>query len=384
MKILVIQTAFLGDAILTLPLIQKLYSKYQGSKISVIAIPASKEIFNASEFVHSTIVYDKKGIDKSLKSFFRLLLKIRKEKFDIIYSPHRSFRSSLIVAFSGVKETFGFNTSSMSFVYKHLIEYKKEIHEVARNLSLGAFDITGDNWKIFPVIKIPPETDKKIESEIKRNFKNEFITIAIGSVWATKKYPIEYFSEIAKYFISIGYDIALIGGKEDSNESETLSNSIGGSIVSFAGKLSLIESIALIKASKLLICNDSAPTHLGMATYIQEPVTYLRDPENIISPGMAESSEQPLSPLIEQVITSPSIATNTPVVTLYCSTVKEFGFYPYSDNSLILSYDNLDCKPCGIHGRTKCPLDHFNCGYKLTPQFVIDMINTHVLNKKLN
>lgn len=341
MKILVIQTAFLGDAILTLPLIQMLNSRFPESKISVIAIPASKEIFNVSHYVHNTIVYDKKGKDKSLKSYFRLLIRIRKEKFDKIYSSHRSFRSSLIVALSGTKETFGFNTSSMSVVYKNIVEYKKDIHEVARNLFLGGCDISGDNWKIFPDLKINEETSKKIENKIKNNFKNEFITIAIGSVWATKKYPINYFFEIAKYYISIGYGIALIGGKEDANESESLCNSLGGSVVSFAGKLSLIESIALIGASKLLICNDSAPTHLGMATSI-------------------------------------------PVVTLYCSTVKEFGFYPYADNSLILSYDKLDCKPCGIHGRTKCPLGHFNCGYKLTPQFVIDMINTHILNKKLN
>ncbi|MCK9281181.1 MAG: glycosyltransferase family 9 protein [Melioribacteraceae bacterium] len=341
MKILVIQTAFLGDAILTLPLIQKLKSKYSESIISVIAIPASKDIFNASEFVNETIVFDKKGNDRSLKAVYDLFLKIRSKKFDQIYSPHRSFRSSLMVLFSGCKETYGFNTSSLSFVYKYLVEYKKDIHEVARNLYLGGFDISGDNWKIFPDIKISPVINKKIEYEIKNNFKNEYITIALGSVWATKKYPIEYYREVALHFISRDYSIALIGGKEDVKDSESISKELGNKVVSFAGKLSLIESIALINESKVLICNDSAPTHLGMAT-------------------------------------------TTPVLTIYCSTIRDFGFYPYADNSIVLSYDNLECKPCGIHGRTKCPLDHFNCGFKLTPQFVIDMISKDIINKKLN
>ncbi|MFA7289879.1 MAG: glycosyltransferase family 9 protein [Melioribacteraceae bacterium] len=341
MKILVIQTAFLGDAILTLPLIQKLHSKFPNSKISVLSIPASKEIFDVSEFVNETIVYDKRRKDKSLKSFINLIKKIRNEKFDQIYSPHRSLRSSLVVAFSSCKETFGFNTASMGFVYKYKIEYKKDIHEVARNLNLGGFDISRDNWKIFPDIKIHPRTEEKIDKEIKNNLKNEFIILALGSVWATKKYPIGYFSEIAKYFISEGYGIALIGGIDDVIESESLSNDLGNNAVSFAGKLSLIESIALIKGSRVLICNDSAPTHLGMAT-------------------------------------------STPVVTMYCSTIKDFGFFPYAENSLVISYDDLDCKPCGIHGRNKCPLIHFNCGYKLIPQFVIDKINTSILNKKLN
>jgi heptosyltransferase-2 len=59
---------------------------------------------------------------------------------------------------------------------------------------------------------------------------------------------------------------------------------------------------------------------------------------------------------------------------LYCSTVPDFGFYPYNKNSYFLTYSDLSCKPCGIHGFPKCPLGTFDCGYKLNPALVISKI----------
>jgi heptosyltransferase-2 len=85
----------------------------------------------------------------------------------------------------------------------------------------------------------------------------------------------------------------------------------------------------LLRRSKLLITNDSAPTHLG-------------------------------------------ICADIPVLTLYCSTVADFGFYPFSPESDFLSYDELDCKPCGIHGHEKCPVDTFDCAKLLQPESVIE------------
>ena len=51
-----------------------------------------------------------------------------------------------------------------------------------------------------------------------------------------------------------------------------------------------------------------------------------------------------------------------PVLTIYCSTVPEFGFYPYNKKSSYISFNDLNCKPCGIHGYEKCPIKSFDCG----------------------
>ena len=63
-----------------------------------------------------------------------------------------------------------------------------------------------------------------------------------------------------------------------------------------------------------------------------------------------------------------------PTLTIYCSTIPQFGFYPYNKKSDYLSFNELNCKPCGIHGHDKCPINTFDCGYKLMPEMVIEKI----------
>lgn len=329
-KFLIIQTAFIGDAILTLPMIQKLKEKFPDAFIDVVSIPSTKEIFSASAFVNDVIILDKKNKHKSFFSLFKFSKNIKEKDYDRIYSPHRSFRTALIIYFSGVKETFGFSSSSLKQVYKNLIEYRLDQHEVQRNLDLIGFKYKNDEWKILPDLQITSEEKKKIDIYILDNKLNNFIAIAPGSIWNTKIYPKEYYKKIVNYFSKKSYPVVLIGSKSDEELCRVISAGSDNAFIA-AGKFSLIESIELLKRSKLLISNDSAPTHLAMCADI-------------------------------------------PTLTLYCSTVADFGFYPYNKTSKYLSYDDLSCKPCGIHGYEECPIKTFACGYNLKPETVIDKI----------
>jgi heptosyltransferase-2 len=66
------------------------------------------------------------------------------------------------------------------------------------------------------------------------------------------------------------------------------------------------------------------------------------------------------------------MCADIPVLTIYCSTIPQFGFYPYNKKSDYISFDDLICKPCGIHGFSKCPLDTFDCAKLLVPNLVIE------------
>lgn len=332
-RILIIQTAFLGDAVLTLPLIQASQKIFPSSEIDVVAIPSTQAIFKSSPHVKKVFSLDKKGKQKKLVSLIKFAFQIRKRKYSKIISPHRSFRTSLIILVSGVTETYGFDISSMSFIYRHKIKYRKDWHEVRRNLSLLNNKEFEENWNIKPEVLIASEVKSKINNLLGDIGDTKIAAVAPGSVWKTKKYPFEYFEEIIDFLISKSYKVVLIGGKEDAEEMNLLSAKFDNRVESFAGKLIIVESIELLNRCDFLICNDSAPTHLGMAADI-------------------------------------------PVLTLYCSTVADFGFYPYNEKSSYLSYDDLDCKPCGIHGYEECPLGHFNCGKFLDPDFVIQKLKS--------
>jgi heptosyltransferase-2 len=336
-KILVIQTAFLGDAVLTLPMIRKLKELNCNASIDVLCIPASKEIFQLSSCINEIIVIDKRGKHKSFFSFIKFARQIRAKGYDRIYSPHRSFRTSLLVLQSGVKETYGFSNSSLSHGYKYLTEYIPSHHEVQRNLDLIGYDYSEKGWRVLPEIRIPESADIAAKNFLKsNNINSSFAAIAPGSIWNTKKYPLEYYEQVVQYLIAQGLKVIIIGGKEEAEIGIMLETKFHGKLISSVGNLMITESVALLKYSKILISNDSAPTHLG-------------------------------------------VCADIPVLTLYCSTVPDFGFYPYNNKSRWLSYADLECKPCGIHGYYACPLKHFQCGYKLEVELVISAIK-EILN----
>jgi len=331
-KILVIQTAFLGDAVLTLPMIRKLKELNGKASIDVLCVPATKEIFQLSQHINEIIVIDKTGLHKSLFSFLKFTRQIRAKGYDRIYSPHRSFRSSLLVLQSGVKETYGFSNSSLFHVYKYLTEYIPGHHEVQRNLDLIGYDYSEKGWRVLPEIKIPESAEIVAKDFLKsNNIDSNFAAVAPGSIWNTKKYPLEYYEQVIQFLIARGFKVIIIGGKEEKDIGKLLETKFNGNLISSAGNMTITESIALLKSSKILINNDSAPTHFG-------------------------------------------VCADIPVLTLYCSTVPDFGFYPYNNKSRWLSYAELECKPCGIHGYFTCPLKHFLCGYKLEVKSVISVI----------
>ncbi len=326
-KILFIQTAFLGDAILSLPAVEVLKLKFPNSFLSVLCMPITREVFANSPFVDETIVFDKRNIHKSFFALLKFAKVIRNKNFDRIYSAHRSFRTSILVLLSEVMETFGFSNSSFSFVYKNLVEYNQHHHEVQRNVSLVSFPDEIENWRVLPKVKIDQKVKTKIE-EILRDFQGKKkIVIAPGSIWTTKRYPSEKYSKIVKILDDLNFQIFLIGSNSDRELCESIKNK-KENIVNFAGDFSFIETVELMSNCDLLISNDSAPTHMGMCASI-------------------------------------------PVLTIYCSTVPDFGFYPYNEFSEHISLNGLSCKPCGIHGHQECPLDHFKCGNDLDEELII-------------
>ncbi len=326
-KLLVIQTSFLGDSILSLPFLQLLKKENPDAIIHVICTPQSAEIFEASPVVDRVIPLDKKGVHKSILKTIGFAKQLSEEHYTKLYSLHRSFRTSVLVYFTKVRETYGYNTASASFVYKHKVEYRSKYHEVRRLMGFLQNSPGDDEWKVLPEIdsvnKQTPEKDAYMNSLFTGK---RIVAIAPGSVWETKVYPEEHFKTVVKYFSDHDYSVILLGGKNEREACERIAKDTEA--LNLCGVFSLIDVHRILRECVLLICNDSALAHLG-------------------------------------------ISANIPVEMIYCSTVPEFGFYPYHNKGGYVSMDELTCKPCGIHGRHACPKKHFNCGYLMQPETVI-------------
>lgn len=323
MKILIIQTAFIGDLILTLPLIQTLKKNIPDSTIDLLCIPYTKEVVKNNPYISNVIVFDKHK-KKSIKDIFYLANSLKKEKYEYAFLPHRSIRSGLIAMLSNIENRIGFKKTLFDFLYTESVEYQSNIHEIDRNLSLIKFLKFKEIYRIPELF--PDDSDKFFVNDFldNNNITEKFVCIAPGSKWFTKRWPINYFIELIKMFNNENIKVILIGGKEDSDICNSITIEINN-IINTSGIFSLLQTAELIKRSSLLISNDSAPIHIATSM-------------------------------------------NTPVIDIYGPTTPEIGFYPLSEKSISIEIKDLNCRPCKIHGGNKCPVRTFDCMKNILPE----------------
>ncbi len=315
-NILIIQTAFIGDAILASSVVEKMHQFFPQAKISILVRKGNESLYQEHPFLTQTLVWNKQ--DGKYRSLFKLLKTIRKQKFDTIINLHRYSSSGFLTAFSKARYTSGYDKNPFSFLFDNKSKHKigDGRHEIERynDLIESITDKTIVKPKLYPSFK----QFSKIEPLVAQ----AFVCMAPSSVWFTKQLPkdkwIELCNSIPKEII-----IYLLGGPADKSLCEEIKNkSTHSTIKILAGDLSLLESCELMKHAKMNYVNDSGPLHLASAG-------------------------------------------NSPTTAFFCSTVPTYGFYPLSYNSTVIEVNNLDCKPCGLHGYKTCPKNNFRCGNEI-------------------
>ncbi len=319
-KILIIQTAFAGDVVLTLPLIQTAHSMFSPCTIDVVCIPSTSALLANHPDVSNIITYDKKNDRYALKLFGEFGRLLRNHRYDIVISPHRSFRSALIAWKTRAKQRISFDTSAGKFLFTRTVNYNSVQHEIERVLSLLTVFKTDIPFDYRPRLYPGEEDIKHVDLFLEdQNISKRFICIAPGSVWNTKRWTIEGFSYVTLKLVEDGYTVFLIGGSSDAELCRYIMDKNDSShCFNAADTFSFLESAEIIRRSALLISNDSAPVHLATAM-------------------------------------------ETPVVDIYGATSPSFGFAPYGVDHRIVQKEGLSCKPCSIHGGDVCPIKSFVC-----------------------
>jgi heptosyltransferase II len=335
----IVQTAFLGDVVLTLPLVHQIKQQNLSAKIIFVTLPAAATLTECINDIDESIIYDKHGRDKGISGLLNLAKLLKSKKVDCILAPHRSMRTALLTMFTHPLYSVGFNTSSLSIAYKFRSRYYFGMHESRRNLNLltAFYDANYFPKQVSGNIQIPHQSTQKVKEILKRtniNDKDKIIAIAPGAAWTTKRWLPEYFSELSNKFINSGYKIVLIGAESDKavcNDVEKNSN-----VLNLSGKTTIPELLALLSLTKLLISNDSAPVHLA---------------------GLVKC----------------------PVACIFGPTSQSFGFAPIGEKDLIFEKTDLQCHPCRIHGGDRCPTGTFDCMRNITHSDVFSTITNHLL-----
>ena len=328
-KFLIIQTAFIGDVVLATSLIEKLHNYFPDAQIDFLVRKGNESLLTAHPYIREVLVWNKKE-NKQL-NLLKILFAIRKKKYDKVINIQRFAATGMLTAFSGAGETIGFDKNPFSFLFtkkiKHIVgDGTVSKHEIERNLDLiSSFT---DSSPAKPVL-YPSANDYNVVSLYK---SGNYITVSPASVWFTKQYPADKWIDFINK-VPDSYQIYLLGAPSDNLLCISIMQAVTHTGVSnLSGKLSFLQSAALMKDAAMNYVNDSAPMHFASAM-------------------------------------------NAPVTAVYCSTVPAFGFGPLSDRKYIVEIrEPLYCRPCGLHGYKACPEKHFNCARKIEDMQLLEKL----------
>ncbi len=319
-KILIIQTAFIGDVILATSVIENLISINPDYRIDFMLRKGNESLLKLHPKISKLYVWDKRK--HKTRNLIRLLKEVRKEHYDLVINLQRFASSGIFTVMSGAGIKVGFDKNPFSFLFNykasHVISSEGKQHEVDRNLSL------------LTAIGLPVLTRQVklycFDYERKAfgiNEDQKYFVVAPASVWFTKQFPVDKWTDFIN-LISDEYLVIFIGASGDYNLSEQImSGSSHKNYLNLCGTINLLQSMELMKAAERCFVNDSAPLHLASAA-------------------------------------------NAKVTAIFCSTVPEFGFGPISDDFAVIQTDEkLSCRPCGLHGKKNCPETHFKCAYNI-------------------
>lgn len=313
-KILVLQTAFIGDVILATAVVEELHASFPKARIDFMLRKGNEGLLVDHPLISNTLVWDKKH--RKYAGLFGLWRQIRAEQYDLVVNLQRFLATGLLTAFSRATHRVGFDKNPLSLFFSHRFPHtigsaEEAVHEVSRNLSLLSPWVKKSTGKL----RLYPRQEDRASVPSQENY----VCLAPTSVWFTKQWPKDRWIALIDNFPP-SLKVYLLGGPSDQEACAQIQDAASHpKVVNKAGELSFLASAAWMAGARMNYVNDSAPLHMASAM-------------------------------------------NAPVVAVFCSTIPAFGFGPLSDRSHIVETElSLPCRPCGLHGKNACPEGHFRC-----------------------
>lgn len=333
-KVLIVQSAFIGDVVLATALVESVRRKWPDAVVDFVVIPAAANVLEQNPNIRRVISFYKRGKHRGIIRLWRFARKLREEKYDLALVPHRSLRSAALIWSAGIPRRVGFERSAGRWLFTDIVAYRR-VHEVERNLDL--LNPFSGGVTRSPKIYWNEDDEKKVDFVLATRTRqlSPIIALAPGSVWYTKRWPQENYEELANSVLDT-FDgmVVLIGGGEDAELCKKISVAVGSRCYSVAGEFTLRQTAAFLSRCAVLVSNDSAPTHIAVASQCR-------------------------------------------VITIFGSTIPAFGFAPFdpSGKRHAVLETNLSCRPCTDHGRRNCPLGTLECLNSITPGRVLAKIS---------
>lgn len=334
-KILIIRFSSLGDIILTFPALNLLRKNYPDSQIDYLTKLEYKSILINNPDINNVITVPD---DVNFKQLRETKKQLRLNRYNVVVDFHNNLRSFYIrLFFNGKKLVFKKYSFRKFLLVRFKINLMKALPPIGerycdtlspllRGLSRHEVSVRGVLTELNTDLQSKQNIDK-LFTEIKIQPDKKIICIAPLSKHFTKTYPAELYAKIINLLDKEKYNVLLVG-KDDEKNIKHIISLTGTNVFNLCNRLNLLELTEVINRSSLFISGDTGPMHI------------------------AES-------------------LNKPIIMLAGSSVKEFGFYPQSQNAKVLEVNGISCRPCSHIGRSSCPKGHFKCMKEIPAESIL-------------
>lgn len=330
-RALIIAPSWVGDAVMSQVLLTRLKKAHKNLRIDVLAPRAVAQLYGRMAEVAEVFECHFVHGELDLKGRYYWGERLRANNYDAAFVLPNSFKSALVPWFARIPRRIGY-TGEARFV---LLNHRFFLDEIAhpkmaeRFFHLGeAFNKRGAHFDVamdFPHLTAhdPAPLLEKFSLKIP---KDGVVIFCPGAEFGpAKRWPAEYFAELAKRLEPSNVAVWVIGTNKDA-ESARIITEIALNAINLCGKTALPDAIDLIAIARAVVCNDSGLMHVASAL-------------------------------------------NRPLVAIYGSSSPDFT-PPLNAHAKIIR-QNLPCAPCF---KRKCPLQHLDCLQQITPEHIFKTV----------
>jgi lipopolysaccharide heptosyltransferase II len=252
-NILLIRPGGIGDAVLLAPAIAALKTKFPATTITVLVEKRNAGVFAMVRGIERVLRYD---VPAEFLAAFRL-------RPDLVIDTEQYHRLSAVVArLTGATTLIGFATNERARLFHHAIPYSHDDYEAESfGHLLAPLGITLPATLDVPFLAVPPQAQARAAQLLAPLAGRPFVALFPGASIPERRWGSERFTEVASRLSQHGYGIVVIGGREDTAASSTITQAAG---LNLAGQTTLAESAAILAQSALLVSGDSGVLHLGV------------------------------------------------------------------------------------------------------------------------
>jgi lipopolysaccharide heptosyltransferase II len=347
-KILIIRFSSIGDIILASHLTRCVRLAYPDAQIDFLLRKDFAELVKYNPHISNVIEFDTSTNFKALR---KLANRIKEEKYDTVIDIHNSLRSRFIRLTSGSEYKFSIKKRTIArfcLINFHWNFYNTVVPNAQKYLECALSLSVKDDGKGLDIF-ISDEINSKVSDKLNGLQLNKYKVIigaAPSAKHNTKKWLADRYIKLFVRMINEHHAFVMVfGGKGDKFETDQIVFSINEIVgrkaaINFAGEFSLLENAAAFDSCNVVVTNDTGLMHLASAR-------------------------------------------KRKVVAIFGPTVKEFGFFPFRIENIVVERNNLNCRPCTHIGSEECPKKHFKCMKDVSTDYVYKSV-LNILNIKTN